>query len=97
MIQHVAIFRWKDGTTPEQIAAVTEVLGALPAQIDVLRAYTAQPNLRLRPGGGDFGVIATVARPEDVDAYLDHPAHKDAVERVVGPLIAERIAVQLPA
>lgn len=96
MIQHVAIFRWKEGTTDEQVAAVTQALGALPAQIEALRSYTAQPNLALRPGGGDYGVVAVVDDEAGVHAYLDHPAHKHAVDRYIAPIIAERIAVQLP-
>ncbi len=95
MILHLAIFRWKDGTTDEQIAAVVEALNELPAQIDVLRSYTAQPNLRLRPGA-DFGVAAVFDDAEAVAAYLDHPAHKAAVERTVAPIVAERTVVQLP-
>lgn len=97
MIQHVAIFRWKDGTTAEQVAEVTAALERLPAQIDALRSYTAQPNLGLRPGGGDFGVVAVVDDEAGVHAYLDHPAHKEVVDRFIAPIVAERIAVQMPS
>lgn len=95
MIQHMAIFRWKDGVTTEQIDAVTAALLALPAQIDALRGYVAGPNLHVRPGGADYGVVALVDDEAGVDAYLDHPAHKAAVETFIGPLIAERTSVQL--
>lgn len=95
MILHMAVFRWKDGTTDEQIAAATAALHALPAQIDVLRSYTAESNLRVRPGA-DFGVAAVVDDEASVEAYLDHPAHKAAVEQYLAPIIAERSVVQLP-
>lgn len=95
MILHLAIFRWKEGTTAEQIDAATAALNALPAQIDVLRSYTAQPNLHVRPGA-DFGVAAVVDDEASVEAYLDHPAHKAVVAEFMAPIIAERSVVQLP-
>lgn len=95
MIAHLVTLRWKDGTTDEQIAEVTEALGALPAQIDVLRSYVAQPALPVRPNA-DFGVLAIVERPEDVSTYLDHPAHQAVVQQLIAPIVAERAAVQLP-
>ena len=33
MIRHVAVFRWNDGVTDEQVAEVSAALDALPAQI----------------------------------------------------------------
>ena len=95
MIAHLALFRFKEGTTDAQIAALTEALTALPAQIEVLRSYTALPNLRVRPGA-DFGVIAIADDADDVGAYLDHPAHMAVVEQHMAPIMAERTVVQLP-
>ena len=96
MILHLAIFRWNDGTTAEQIDAVTEALSTLPTRIDALRSYTARPNLHLRPDGADFGVAAVVDDAAGVEAYLNHPAHKEVVERFIAPIVAERTVVQLP-
>ena len=96
MIAHVALFHWKDGTTEEQIAQARAALHALPAQIDALRSYTAEANLRVRPSTADFGVVAVVDDEAAVAAYLDHPAHKAAVESFLAPIIAERTVAQLP-
>lgn len=94
MIIHLVVLTWHPEVTAEQIAAVDVALSRLPEQIPELIFYSAGPNLHLRDPGGDYAVCALV-RAEDLARYLDHPAHVDAVQRVVAPLIAERSAAQL--
>lgn len=96
MILHMATFRWNDGVTDDDIAAVTAALNALPSKIAELRSYIAAPNLHTRPGGADFGVVAVVDDAASLDDYLDHPAHQDVYDRFLGRMIAERSAAQLP-
>ncbi|NYE18926.1 Dabb family protein [Microbacterium immunditiarum] len=96
MILHIASFRWKDEVTDDDVAALTQALTDMAAQIPVLSSYVIGPNLHLRAGGADYGVAAIVADAAALDAYLDHPAHKAVYESHLGWMIAERAAVQLP-
>lgn len=96
MILHLATFRWNSDVTPKQVQALTEALEHMAAAIDSLRSYAAGPNLQLRPGGADYAVAAIVDDAASLDAYLDHPAHKEVYDTHLGGMIAERSAAQLP-
>lgn len=96
MILHIATFRWKDDVTPADVADLTESLRAMAADLPELISYECGENLRLRPGGADYGVAALVEDSAALDAYLDSPAHNEVYERLLGRMLAERSAVQLP-
>jgi hypothetical protein len=96
MILHLATFRWKDDVTADDVAELTRQLTEMAAGIPQLRSYRCGESLRLRPGGADFGVAAIVDDAAGLDAYLDSDAHAAVYERLLGRMIAERAAVQLP-
>jgi hypothetical protein len=94
MLRHVVIFRWKEGTTAEQVQAITEALRALPAQIPELRGYDIGPDAGLADGNGDYAVVADVDDVAGWKAYREHPAHQRALVELITPVVASRIAVQ---
>lgn len=96
MILHLATFRWKDDVTEQDVADLTAALLEMAAVIPELRSYRCGENLRLRPGGADYGVAAIVDDEAGLSAYLDSDAHQAVYERLLGRMIAERAAVQLP-
>ena len=95
MILHLAAFTWKDDVTAADIAELTSQLREMAARIPELRSYHCGPNLRVRPSPADFGVAATVEDERALEAYLDSPAHAAVYERLLGRMIADRVAVQL--
>ena len=94
MIMHVVSFRWHEHVSADQIEAFTKALTALPDQIPALVSYRFGPDLGLREGNVDFGVVAVVRGEEDLPAYLDHPAHRAVVEQYTSVMAASRSAVQ---
>ena len=95
MILHLAAFTWKDDVTADDIAELTSQLRDMAAQIPELRSYHCGPNLRVRPSPADFGVAAVVDDERALEAYLDSPAHAAVYERLLGRMIADRVALQL--
>ena len=95
MIRHVALFRWVEGTTAEQVAAVTGALEALPAQIPTIRSYAVGPDLGLGEGRWDLGVIASFEDARGYHGYVDHPAHRAVADTLIAPIRAERADVQI--
>ena len=93
-LRHIALFRWRDDTTPEDIAAVEAALATLPSLIPELVEYHFGRDAGLAEGNWDFAVVAGVASVEDYEAYRDHPAHQAALADRVRPHLAERAAVQ---
>jgi len=94
MIRHTVMFRWKPGTIPADIAAVTEGLGGLPAAIREIRDYRFGHDLGVNDGNFDFVVVADFADVDDYVAYRDHPLHRALIAERIAPHVAERAAVQ---
>ncbi len=94
MIRHTVMFRWKPGTTPADVAAVTEGLGGLPAAIAEIREYRFGHDIGINSGNFDFVVVADFADVDDYIVYRDHPLHRALIADRIAPLIAERAAVQ---
>lgn len=94
MVRHVVMFRWKDGTTPQQVAAVAEGLGRMPGLIPELVSYHLGTDLGLAPTNFDFAVVAELQSADGFLAYRDHPEHQAVIRDVILPLVAERVAVQ---
>ncbi|MBB4933471.1 hypothetical protein F4561_004291 [Lipingzhangella halophila] len=92
-IRHVALFRWADGVTSDQIAEVEGALERLPAVIPQLRGYTFGRDLGISANTYDFGVVADVADEDGFTAYRDHPDHQAAREIIVS-LAVDRASLQ---
>jgi hypothetical protein len=94
MITHVVSFRWKPGSTPEQIAAIAAGLNTLPAAVPSIRSYRHGADVGAGTGNFDYTIVATF---DDVDGwrkYDEHPVHESVRTEIVRPHIAERAAVQ---
>lgn len=95
MIRHVAVFRWREGTTAEQVEALRAGLDRMPGAVPSVRAYSHGPDLRLGEGRWDYGVVADFDDSAGFQEYVDHPEH-DAVRReLLAPLVADRGHVQI--
>lgn len=95
MIVHLASFVWKHGTTPEQVSGLTAALCEMAKGVPELRFYLCGENLRLRPAGADFGVLALVDDQAGLDAYLDSDAHAEVYRQFLSVMIETRQAAQL--
>lgn len=93
-VLHLAMFRWQPEATQEQIDAFELALAEMPAAVGSLVSYRYGPDLGLRDGNFDFGVVAELASADEIPGYLDHPAHLQLVEDHVKHILAERRAVQ---
>lgn len=92
-LRHIALFRWSEDVTPDQIARVEQGLSRLPDLIPHLDRYSFGPDLGIGSATFDFAVVADVADEEAFAGYRDHPEHQ-AVLAIIRPLLAERAAVQ---
>lgn len=94
-VRHVAMFRFSDGVDSSRVGDLEARLAVLPSQVPELEAYAFGPDLGLSDGTWDFVVVADVADADAYERYRVHPAHVDVVENHLGPIIAERAAVQI--
>ncbi|MEO6121506.1 MAG: Dabb family protein [Acidimicrobiales bacterium] len=93
MLRHTVLLRWRAGTAPDDVVAVTNGLRALPSVIEELRAYRVGSDAGLADGNWDFAVVADFDDAAGWRAYTDHPAHQ-AVAVTVRAMAHERVAVQ---
>jgi hypothetical protein len=94
MLRHIAMFRFAPKTTTDQIESVTEALGTLPAQIEVLRKFRFGPNAGITDGAWDYAVVAVLDDADAYAAYRDHPAHVAVLRDFVNPIISEVARIQ---
>jgi len=77
-LRHVVLFKFKDGTAPEQIKAIEDAFRALPGKIPQIVGYEWGTNNS--PEGKSDGFthcfFLTFNDAAGRDAYLPHPEHK---------------------
>ncbi|MBO0803690.1 MAG: Dabb family protein [Nocardiopsaceae bacterium] len=94
MIRHVVMFNWTPEATAEQVEQVVTELGKLPARIGAIKAYAFGPDAGFAQGNFDFAVTADFDDEAGYVSYRDHPDHREIVQRLIAPIMAERSAVQ---
>jgi hypothetical protein len=79
VLRHVVLFKFKDGTTPEQIKAVEDAFCALPGKISAIADFEWGTDVspEKRSEGFTHCFFVTFRTEADRDAYLPHPAHKE--------------------
>lgn len=86
VLRHVVIFKFKDGTSKEDIKKVENAFSALPSKISQIASY--EWGLNNSPEGLEKGFthcfFLTFKNEEDRAIYLPHPDHK-AFGEVLGP------------
>jgi Stress responsive A/B Barrel Domain len=95
MIHHIVCFRFKSGTTPEQIArAGTALLGMYP-RIPEIRGIRWGENFA--PSAGEYSHVLSVILDDmaAVHRYLSHPVHVEVVAEALGPIHAARVALDI--
>lgn len=92
--RHVVLFKYKEGTTPEQVQAIENAFLDLKNRIDVVKTIEAGTNSSTENLSKGFTncFIVTFADPAGRDEYLPHPEHKKFVE-FVGPYLEEALVV----
>ncbi len=86
VLRHVVLFKFKDGTTPEQVNKIEQAFAALPNKIKGIVRF--EWGTDVSPEGKAQGFthcfLLTFRTEADRDAYLPHPAHKE-FGSIVGP------------
>ena len=78
VFRHVVLFKFKDGTTDEQVQEVVDAFRDLKNKIDVIQDFEYGTDLSVenRSQGFTHCFFVTFADEKGRDAYLPHPAHK---------------------
>ena len=94
MFHHMVMFRFRTGTTQDDINAITEGLAALPGEIEAIESYHVGPDAGITDGAWDFGVSATFTSEDGYALYASHPAHVAVIQKHITPVVDEIARVQ---
>lgn len=93
-LKHMVAFKFKEGTSAEDIKKVEKAFKELEKKIDVIRSFDW--GLNNSPEGFNkgctHGFLLTFDNDKDRDTYLHHPDHK-AFGSLVGPMLADVFVV----
>jgi Stress responsive A/B Barrel Domain len=79
VLRHVVLFKFKDGTTPEQIKQVEDAFRALPGKIKLVKDFEWGTNVSPEnlAQGYTHCFLLIFNSDKDRDSYLADPAHKE--------------------
>jgi len=79
VLRHVVLFKFKEGTTNQQIKDIENAFCALPSKIDAIYDFEwgTDVSVENRSEGFTHCFIVTFLSEEDRGKYLPHPAHKE--------------------
>lgn len=97
MIKHVVLLTWKDGTSQDQIDAVTSGFLALRNEIPDIVSYSFGQDAGIYRGNADYALIAEFQEEADLEAYVSHPSHIRLLKTITGPILESFQAVQFRA
>ena len=94
VLRHVVLFKFKDGTTPQQVDEVIDAFRALKSKIDVIQDFEFGTDVSTENKSAGFThcFFVTFRDEKGRDAYLPHPAHK-AFGALVGPRLDKVLVV----
>ena len=95
MFRHIVLFRFKDDADPARITEVLDGLEELPQRIGTIRSYTVRRDAEVSDGTYDACIVAGFDDAEGFLTYRDHPLHVEHAKEQLGPLTAERAAIQI--
>ena len=94
VLRHVVLFKFKEGTSPEQIRKIESAFCALPGKVDAIHDFewgtdVGVENLSL---GFTHCFVVTFISEAKRGEYLPHPAHKE-FGALLGPYLDKVLVV----
>jgi hypothetical protein len=79
MLRHVVLFKFKEGTTDEQVKKIETAFRALPSKIDAIADFEwgTDVSVENKSEGFTHCFLVTFRDEQGRDEYLPHPAHKE--------------------
>ena len=79
LLRHVVLFRFKEGTSAEEIRGIENAFCALPSRIDTIYDFEwgTDVSVENRQKGFTHCFVVTFLSEADRSEYLPHPAHQE--------------------
>lgn len=88
LLRHVVMFKFKDGTTAEDVQRIEQAFAALPGKINTIYDFEFGTDVSVEGKSAGFThcFLVTFRSEAERAIYLPHPAHKEFIS-IVGPHI----------
>jgi len=82
VLRHIVLFKFKEGTTPEQLKKIEEAFGELPRKIDTIKGFEwgTDNSPEMLAQGFTHCFVVTFADEKGRATYLPHAAHQEFVD-----------------
>lgn len=94
LLRHVVMFKFKDGTTEEDVQRIEQSFAALPGKINAIYEFEFGTDVSVEGKSAGFThcFLVTFRSEAERATYLPHPAHKGFIS-VVGPHVDNVLVV----
>jgi hypothetical protein len=94
LLRHVVMFKFKDGTSEEDVRRIEQSFAALPTKINAIYDFEFGTDVSVEGKSAGFThcFLVTFRSEAERAIYLPHPAHKEFVS-VVGPHVDNVLVV----
>ncbi len=82
MIIHIALFKWKESASQEDIDVVMSEIIALKAEIKEIIEISCGDNFSQWSKGYTHAVVVKLNNKNSLEVYRSHPFHKRIVDRI---------------
>ncbi|MBF2098624.1 MAG: Dabb family protein [Gloeomargaritaceae cyanobacterium C42_A2020_066] len=82
MIKHVVFFKFKAEVGRDARDTVLAELQDLPGQIEAIRSFEVGLDVLHSPRSWDAVLIGTYNSLQDLETYMQHPAHRPVAEQL---------------
>jgi hypothetical protein len=93
MIEHIVLFRWTEGASPEAIDSVVAELRQLKSKIPGVVDLSCGANFSDRAKGYTHGLVVRFKNRAALEAYAPHPEHQRVVQKFITPIRGEVLAI----
>jgi hypothetical protein len=95
LLRHVVMFKFKDGTTEEQVRIIQNAFCSLPTKIDTIYDFEWGTDVSVegKSQGYTHAFMVTFLSESGRDTYLPHPAH-EAFRAVMRPNLDKGLVLE---
>lgn len=93
MVEHIVLFKWKEGTSTGTISLVMDKLKGLKEQIPEIEDLSCGENFSDRAQGFEHALVVRFRDRDALETYQPHPAHQEVVQNLIQPILAGILSV----
>ena len=93
MVDHIVLFRWKEGASQEAIDSALAELHKLKSKILGIVDLSCGVNFSDRAKGYTHGLVVRFRDRSTLEAYGRHPEHQRVLQQFINPIRADILAL----